>query len=208
MTGRSATAVRFAWPVLVAAFAAGCGGGGERAEPETAPPTPGAASSIPVPSAAPPSPPANPRLPAGLPDPRRIDQKNATAVSRAALTVMYTVDSTVDAGLRDAKLRAARYLTRDYRAEVAAEPRQYIPAEWRRHRAYLAVRLEPLPREAGAPSDTATTAYRQWQMTTIPTGRDDWRGTARPSVAFMTLARSSERDPWRIRDVLVTGTNQ
>lgn len=123
-------------------------------------------------------------------------------MSRAALTIMYTVDSTVDAGLREAKLRAARYLTPGYTAKVRAEPRQYVPEEWRRHRAYLAVRLKALPREAGAPSDGATAAYRQWEMTTTPTGRDGWRGTPRRSVVYMALARPSEHEPWRVSDVL------
>jgi hypothetical protein len=118
---------------------------------------------------------------------------------------MYSVDSTADAGLRDAKLRAAPYLTPDYTDRINAEPTQYVPNIWRQHRAYLAVRLKPLAREAGAPSDKATTAYRQWRMITIPTGRDGWRGTPGRSVIYVALTRASERSPWRISDALVTG---
>lgn len=151
------------------------------------------------------SPSRSPRIPGGLPDPRRINQKDATAVSRAALTVMYTVDSTVDEGLRNAKLRAARYLTPAFKTEIDAEPMQHIPIEWRQHRVYLAVRLRPLRREAGAPTDGPTGAYRQWEMTTVPTGRDRWRGTPRKAVVYMSLVRSSGHDPWRISDVIVSG---
>ncbi|WP_433461838.1 hypothetical protein [Spirillospora sp. CA-128828] len=124
-------------------------------------------------------------------------------MSKTALTIMYTVDSTVDEGLRDARLRAARYLTSDYTAKVKAEPRQYLPDIWRQHRAYLAVRLRSLAREAGAPSDGPAAAYRQWEMTTTPTGRDEWHGTPAKLVIFLMLARPSKRDPWRISDVLV-----
>ncbi|MGP4027389.1 hypothetical protein [Actinomadura sp. 3N407] len=117
------------------------------------------------------------------------------------MTIMYTVDSTIDTGLRDAKLRAGRYLTPGFTSEIKAEPRQYVPHEWRRHRAYLTVRLRALRREAGAPPDGPATAYRQWEMTTISTGRDGWRGTAATSVIYMALTRSSDRAPWKISDV-------
>jgi hypothetical protein len=139
-----------------------------------------------------------------LPDLHRTNQKDATAVSRVALTIMYTVDSTIDDGLRSARLRAAQYLTPTYTAEIKAEPAQYVPDEWRQHRAYLTVDLQPLRREAGAPSDGPTAAYREWEMAMVPTGRDRWRGTPRKSVIYVALRRSSERDPWLVSDVTVS----
>lgn len=207
MTGVPAAGVRFAFCVLsVAALVCGCSGG-ERAQPSARPSTPGAAGIIPTTSVETTSPspgtPETPRVPGGLPDPDGIDTKDATALSRAALTIMYTVDSTVDEGLRDAKLRAARYLTPEYLAEIKATPRQYVPNGWREHRAYLAVRLKPLRREAGAPTDGPTAAYLQWEMTTTPTGRDGWRDTSSRSLVYMSLTRSSERDSWLISDVLL-----
>lgn len=128
-------------------------------------------------------------------------------MSRAALTVMYTVDSTVDEGLRNAQLRAARYFIPAYTAEVKAEPVQYVPEEWRQHRAYLKVRLHPLKPETGAPSDGPKAAYREWDLTTIPTGRDRWRDAPSESVVYMALSRSSKRDPWRISAVTVTAAD-
>jgi hypothetical protein len=203
VTGAPAAGVRSALCVVSAvALVAGCSGG-ERAQPDGPPSNPGAESIIPTISVATPSPSRSPRIPGGLPDPRRVDQKDATAVSKAALTVMYTVDSTVDVGLRDAKLRAERYLTPGYTGKIKAEPRQYVPEEWRQHRAYLAVRLKPLVREEGAPSDGPTAAYRQWEMSATPTGRDGWHDTRSKSVVYMVLGRSSERAPWRISDVLL-----
>jgi hypothetical protein len=188
--------------VLAAAPVAGCGGG-ERGQPDVRPSNPGAVSVIPTFSPGTPSPSRSPRIPGGLPDLREIDQKDATAVSKAILTTMYSADSTVDAGLRDAKLRATSHLTPEYAAKIKAEPRQYIPEEWRQRRVYLAVRLTPLPLERGAPSDGPTAAYRQWAMTTTPIGRDGWRGDPKKSVIYVALNRSSERALWRISDVLV-----
>jgi hypothetical protein len=203
MTGMLVAGIRSTFCVVsAAALMAGCSSW-ERAQPGGRPSNPGAESVIPTLSGGSPSPSRGPQIPNDLPDPRRIDQKDATAVSRAALTVMYTVDSTVDAGLRNARLRAARYLTPACTAGIKAEPVQYVPEEWQLHRAYLAVRLQPLVREAGAPSDGPKAAYRQWEMTTVPTGRDRWRGTPSKSVVYMALVRSSERVPWRISDVTV-----
>lgn len=201
MTCRFSAGLRCACCVAsVAALVAGCSGG-VRARPDASPPTTGAASSIPTVNPSPPPLAPSPLPPAELPDPRQIDQHDATALSRAALRTMYTVDSTVDGGLRAARLRAARYLTPDYTERIKAAPVQYAPGIWRRHRAYLAVRLKPLQREAGAPKDKPTAAYRQWEISTIPTGRDDWRGVPRKFLAYVALIRSSERDPWRISDV-------
>lgn len=207
MTGGLAAGVRSACCVVSAAvLVAGCSRGEQAPlRPEAPSATPGAASIIPMPSAESSTPsPSSSRLPDDVPTPGRIDQQDATAVSKGALTVMYTVDSTVDTGLRDAKLRAKRYLAPEYIANVEAEPRQYVPDEWRQHRAYLTVRLKPLALEAGAPSDGPTAAYRQWEMTTTPTGRDDWRGAPRKSVVYMALVKSSERESWRISDVVVS----
>ncbi|MFB4319795.1 hypothetical protein [Actinomadura sp. 21ATH] len=206
MSGGSAAGLRsVTCAVAAAALVAGCGLG-ERARPDVPTRSPGAATDLPeVPAAGGSPTPTATRLPDDLPTPRQVDQKDATALSKAALTVMYTVDSTVDTGLRDAKLRAARYLTPEYTAKVRAEPGQYAPADWQRHRAYLAVRLKPLKPEAGAPADAPTTAHRQWEMTTTPTGRDDWRGASSVFVVFMALSRPSRDAPWRVSDMVVTG---
>ncbi|GAA2427044.1 hypothetical protein GCM10010191_44730 [Actinomadura vinacea] len=205
MTGLLAAGARSAFcAVSAAVLAAGCSGG-EGAQSGGRSSAPGEATVIPTVSGGTPFPSRSPRIPGGLPDPGRVDQKDATALSRAALTVMYSVDSTVDAGLLNAKLRAVGYLAPAYAAEVRAEPVQYVPEEWRRHRAYLAVRLRPIERDAGAPKDGPTAAYRQWRLITTPTGRDGWRGRPSEFVVFMSLTRSSKRDPWRISDT--TSTN-
>ena len=206
MTGGLATGLRsVSWVVCITVLVAGCGGVREADRRDVPTETPGAVRSIPVTGAESPLQTSTPS--ADLPTPSRADGRNATALSKAALTVMYSVDSTADTGLRDAKLRAARYLTAAYKTEVEAEPVQYVPQEWQRHRAYIAVDLEPIRREEGAPSDGPTTAYRQWQVRTTPTGRDGWRGDALKFVVFMELTRSSRHAPWRVSNASASDDN-
>ncbi|MEO3828178.1 hypothetical protein [Actinomadura sp. B10D3] len=202
MTPRTAKALRSAGCVVAAAaLATGCSGGG--GGPDARPTGRTTETTTSLPSAVPPTTAPSPP-PDDLPTPVRIDDGNATALSQGALTIMYTVDSTVDAGLRDAKLRAAGYFTDEYTAVVQAEVRQYVPTEWHKHRAYLAVRLRPLYKEQGAPTDGPTAAFRQWEMVTRPTGRDGWRGAPSRSVVYMELTRPSPRAPWRISSVSVS----
>lgn len=184
-----------------AALLAGCGGAPDR--PAPTPALPGAASEIPTTSASASRAPG--RSPRGLPDLDRVDRRDATAVSKAALTVMHTVDAAVDEGLQDARLRASRFFTADFADRVRAEPAQYVPREWREHRAYAKVRLKRLEPEAGAPSDSPTEAFRQWEVTATPHGRDDWRGAPRTSVVFVQLVRPKAGASWRISAVLAPG---
>ena len=115
------------------------------------------------------------------------------------MTAMWTVDSAIDRGQRDAYLRACPYLTPDYAARVAAEQAVGpLPQQWRDHRAYAEVRLELRQPEGDLDPDTPTMAYRQWQVTVTPTGRDEWKGRTVRAIAFVTLTRASPRDPWRV----------
>jgi hypothetical protein len=114
---------------------------------------------------------------------------------------MWTVDAAIDQGQQDAYLRAIGYLTAGYAATIRAQPPQFAPAPWRDHRAYSRLRLKPLRREEGAPADTPTTAYRQWSLTVLPTGRDGWRGRRTTAVLFVTLTRPGPGSPWRISGI-------
>jgi hypothetical protein len=137
----------------------------------------------------------------GLPDARRIDHGDATAVSRAALTVAWTIDTVIDQGQRDAFARAAPYLTPAYAAQLAQQPLQAAPSTWWDHRAYSKLQLEPIDPDAGAPQDTTTSAYRQWRITNTPTGRDGWQGTPVKAIVFVTLTRANTGLPWRIAEI-------
>lgn len=146
--------------------------------------------------------PPSPGRPPGVPDPRAVDHTDATAVAEAALITMWTVDSATDHGQRDAYLRALPYLTDEHAARVRADPATPpLPDEWRRHRAYARVTVERLPTEEGAPADTTTAIYRQWQITVRPTGRDGWRADPVTATAYTALQRRAAGRPWRIAQI-------
>ena len=158
----------------------------------------GAATS--PPSALPSTPPAPTATPHGLPDPKTVDRHDATAVSRAAVQVMWTVDASIDRGQGDAYRRARPYLTPEYAARTDAQPLGAVPSVWRDHRAYARVRLRPQTPEDGAPPDNARTSHRQWEVTVTPTGRDGWKGTPTQAIAFVTLTRDAG-DAWQVSGV-------
>ncbi|MEU8302852.1 hypothetical protein AB0C84_04760 [Actinomadura sp. NPDC048955] len=183
---------RLVFLVALTCAVASCG------SPRTTPDTkaaPSAAISSPAPASASPSPPG------GLPDLTRLDQHDATAVSKAALTLMWIVDSTTDHSQRDAYQRAAPLLDEAYKASVAAQPGGLVPGQWTEHRAYAKVRLTPQRPQGDVPTDTPTLAHRGWAITVIPTGRDKWKGAPVHATAFVTLKRKDPGAPWRVSAV-------
>ncbi|NUU19910.1 MAG: hypothetical protein HOV68_00080 [Streptomycetaceae bacterium] len=146
---------------------------------------------------------ATPTLP--LPRMDKVQQSDATQVSGAALTVLFTYDTTTDTTSQDAALRAEPWMTAEYAAAqrdavvVAAPGAQW--SMWAAHQAYTVPALEP-GREA-APEDSATEAFRQWIVRYTPAGRDGWQGQPTTAVVFVTLSRGTANDPWRVSDLLV-----
>lgn len=136
----------------------------------------------------------------GLPDPDAIDRGDATAVSRAAIKVMWTVDAAVDSSQLDAYLRAKPYLSPEYAKGVSAETSGALPALWLDHRAYSRVRLTQQAPEDGVGADTSATAHRQWSITATPTGRDGWTGSPVHATAFVTLRRGDDGG-WQVSEV-------
>ncbi|WP_067067585.1 hypothetical protein [Carbonactinospora thermoautotrophica] len=140
-----------------------------------------------------------------LPDPQKVDGADPDAVSRAAVTVMWTMDTTIDTSQYQAELRAAPYLTADYAARLRQYPPVAAPGaqwnQWAAHRAYTTVRLTPGYDDR--PLDTATTAHRQWSVTATPIGRDGWRGQPVTATVFVTLTRTGPGQPWRVAAVTV-----
>lgn len=203
------TATMAAAVVLLCALA-GCG---------TVPTSPGddsagttAASAMPAPAPSSTQEPAAP-LPTGsagtprpaLPDPKAVNGSDADAVSRAALTVMWTIDTRIDVSQHDATVRAAPYLTEKYAAEIKDTPPRAAPGAewttWAQHHAYTTVTLKAV-RDAGIPPDTATAAYRQWLITSTPHGDSQWTGPPTATAAFVRLARTTG-GPWQVEAVKV-----
>jgi hypothetical protein len=168
----------------------------------SSPTRPPAPSSVP-PAQAIPRATATPTLP--LPRMDKVVQSDATQVSAAALTVLFTYDTTTDTTTQDAATRAEVWMTAAYAAAqreavVVAAPGA-LWTTWAAHKAYTVPALEQ-GREP-APSDTATSAFRQWLVRYTPAGRDGWQGEPTLVVAFVTLSRATANDPWRVSDLLV-----
>jgi hypothetical protein len=194
--------------------AAGCGSGGE--QDAAVPPSASAATgtgSYPTPA----SPGEAAPLPTGsegtppegdVPRPADVDRRNADAVGRGALTVMWTYDATVDSGPHDAGLRAADagWLTKAYAARLRTHRSRSAPGaqwrEWADHRAHTVVTLRKTE-DAAKPADTGTEAWRQWTVTATPSGRDGWQGEPTTVVAYVRLTRTAADETWRVADVTV-----
>jgi len=134
--------------------------------------------------------------------PTGVDGNSADAVTKAALTTMWTIDTTIDTTQYDATARAFPYLTTEYAAKLKdGRPRSAPGAQWQTwtdHTAWTTVTLSPTE-DAGRPADTPTTAYRQYTVTATPHGTDGWTGDPIETTAFVTLTRNN--GPWKISSV-------
>jgi hypothetical protein len=137
----------------------------------------------------------------GLPDPGTVDGKDPSAVSRAALTIMWTTDASTDSGgQHDAQLRSVPFLTPAYAAQIeAAQPSPPPPDAWVRNRVHTRVQMRPGDEET--PPDTPTAAYRQWILTVTSVDAKGRRQVAPVRVvAYVILARAAGQ-PWRVAAV-------
>ncbi|MFJ2193080.1 hypothetical protein ACIOJE_34925 [Kitasatospora sp. NPDC087861] len=144
-------------------------------------------------------------LRAPLPDPATVNGQDAGAVGRAAVTVMFQIDTAVDVSPRDATVRAAPYLTTAYAAELASHQAMAAPGaqwgNWTAHDAYTIASVT-LTSQAGAPADTTTEADRTYTVTTTAHGRDGYTDTTPVGTAFVVLARNGA-DPWRVSTIQI-----
>ncbi|MFI7615677.1 hypothetical protein ACIBP6_31085 [Nonomuraea terrae] len=136
------------------------------------------------------------------PDPDTIDQRDADAVSTAVLTTMWSIDTTTDRDQRDAVLRAAGWLSPAYLADLRTGPRVGTDAAWTTWAAHRAHTRPALTAGRDTrPPDTATHAYRQWQLAVTPIGADGWRGRPLTMTAFVVLQRRERSAPWSVTAV-------
>lgn len=127
------------------------------------------------------------------------------AVTAAALSAMWSVDTATDSGWRAAQLRAAPYLDPEYLAALRAAP---VPvsgdpdwASWKEHRANILVAVHPGADQP--PPDTPTLARRQAILTLTATGPGGWHAATRSLTVDVTLKRQSPGAAWRITSVEV-----
>jgi len=209
MTITTATIGRRVLLALAAAALTGCAAspaGGPGALPSgSSSPT----AALTLPSIPPATKPAQP-LPAPhggrrIPLPRlHVAWSNPSSVSAAALTVMYTMDTSADTSQYQAELRAAPYLSPTYLAQLRAAPPVSAPGAqwdtWTAHQATTTVKLTA--EHTDQPPGTASTTYRQWGITATPEGTHHWRGQPLTATAFVTLTKISGR--WLVSAVTVS----
>lgn len=144
----------------------------------------------------------------GIPHPDNVDEHDAGAVSKGALTAMFTYDTTLDEGRNDAGRRVAEagWTTEKYAQQLRDAAARSAPGAdwttWAEHRAYTTVKLTAAD-EAGRPADTPTTAYRQWNVTVTPRSRDDWKGQAEAFTVFAELQRANPQAPWELAAISI-----
>ncbi|MET4926986.1 hypothetical protein P3L51_32315 [Streptomyces sp. PSRA5] len=139
--------------------------------------------------------------------PQDVDRTDADAVSRGALTSLWTFDAATDRGPHDAGLRAADagWLTRAYADRLRAHRPPVPDAQWREwveHRAYTTVALTKAE-DAARPPGTETEAWRQWIVTATPSGNGRWKGEPVIVVVYVHLTRTVVGEPWRVANVTV-----
>jgi hypothetical protein len=144
--------------------------------------------------------------PVPLPAPSTVNDQDASAVSKAVVTIQWTMDTTIDTSQYQAELRSARFLTPSYLANVKAHPPVAAPGaqwnEWSSHRAYTTVAT--LAEHDDQPADSATEARRQWGITVTPHGRDGWTGSPTTATVFVTMSRARTGSPWLVSAITVS----
>ncbi|MEV4440920.1 hypothetical protein AB0K09_18260 [Streptomyces sp. NPDC049577] len=204
MTGTSSALRRVAVAAAIAALtAAGCSSTHTTPEKPSAS-TAGPTAFVPRYPTLPPGTSGTPPVP--LPTSANVKNGDPDTVSQAAVTIQWTMDTTIDTSQHDAELRSADLLAPRYLAALKAHPPVAAPGaqwiEWSHHRAYTTVTTRALHDQR--PPDTPLEARRQWLVTATPHGRDRWTGRPVTSTVFVTMTRADASSPWRVSAVTVS----
>jgi hypothetical protein len=141
---------------------------------------------------APPSTPLPAPAPVTPPNPASADANDPDSTSRVVLALMYEIDTTRDKSFSDGLRRAVPLLSSDYAVQVSNAPSAKPDAKWRlwaQHQAYTAAETTPSPEDR--PADTDTAAYRAYELTVKPIGRDGWTGDPDIKIALVTLLHTA-----------------
>jgi hypothetical protein len=112
------------------------------------------------------------KAPIVLPRAATVDDLSATAVSRAAVIIEWTMNTVTDTSQYQAELRSAPFLAPAYLAALRDTAPAAAPGaewdEWASHDAYTTVAV--VAEHDDPPPDTAVLARRQWGITVTPRG--------------------------------------
>ncbi|MFH8337767.1 hypothetical protein [Streptomyces sp. AM6-12] len=134
-----------------------------------------------------------------------VDENDATSVAKAIAVTTWTFDTRIDTTQVDAQRRTARWLTPGYARSIEnAQPVAAPDASWTamaEHHGYTTATARQA--HDTAPQDTPTEAYRQFEVTVTPHGRDGWKGPAETWVEWIHLVRTRTGEPWKADNMRV-----
>ncbi|WP_436787962.1 hypothetical protein [Yinghuangia sp. YIM S10712] len=115
---------------------------------------------------------------------------------------IWSVDTLSDTTLWDAATRAAPLLAPGYllQNDWLGTQAAALWNIWTYHQAITTVTAE-LADDMGKPEDTPTEAFHLFALDVRPQGRDAWVGEPLAVMAYVTLARSTPDDPWRVTSI-------
>ncbi|MFF7357844.1 hypothetical protein ACFZA1_35240 [Streptomyces filipinensis] len=126
-------------------------------------------------------------------------------MAKAIAMTTWTFDTKIDTSRADAQRRTVGWLTPDYAKSIsAAQPVAAPDASWiamADHHGFTTVTTRRA--HDTAPDDTPTEAYRQFEVTVTPHGRDGWKGPAETWVEWIHLVRSGTGEPWKADNMRV-----
>lgn len=118
-----------------------------------------------------------------------VDYNKPAHVCEALAATVHRVDTVVDQGPQDAYRRATAYMDPQLAKAIAvthAVPETVQWQQWRAHRAYVDVRLDPYAGDA-LPEPNAGEQHHAVLVTVWPIGRDSWRGPAQRRTVVCAL---------------------
>lgn len=142
--------------------------------------------------------------PVQVPHPADVDGSDPSAVALAALTAVYSFDTTVDESSSDALARAEQWLAEEYGSQaydlegLERDVQREWWALWSEHHAFAAINsIEPHTTDFDT-KDTAARAERRFYVRMTPVGRDAWNGNLVVHQWFVFLGRDTDSDDWEI----------
>ncbi|NUU22983.1 MAG: hypothetical protein HOV68_15955 [Streptomycetaceae bacterium] len=137
-----------------------------------------------------------------LPDPSKVNNRDASAVALTVGVIFKSADANVDTSWQEAVLRASAYMTPELAGSMTeGRPRPGIDDDWAllaAHRAQTTASAVIAPAEDGQPDDTPVAAYRAVAVTISPHAPDGWRGEPSVVTFHLELTRATPNDPWKL----------
>ncbi|MDQ2729058.1 MAG: hypothetical protein M3Y91_14645 [Actinomycetota bacterium] len=133
-----------------------------------------------------------------------VNRTDPTAVAEAVLEANFGSNTTTDTSPFDAVKRSLIWYTPAGAAQVlASAPTGPAGAEWTtwtQHKVTATVTVQ-VNHDSGAPPDTPTASYRQFNVLVTPHGADGWTSPPDQYQCFVTLTTPGPGSPWQVATI-------